>query len=92
MSNAALEALALGTPVIGCSEAGGIVELSNEAPPGAVTVARDEIEFINAMKSVIKTREAGGAGNSLLPVRFNLARVVFEYETICLGQPSRSTT
>ena len=85
MPNAALEALALGTPVIACREAGGIVELSEETPPGAVTIALDENDFINAMRSATETSRAEGARISLLPVRFDLARVVFEYETICLG-------
>ncbi len=51
-ANAALEALALGTPVIATPEAGGIAELAASAPPGAVTIAEAGELFIAATRAV----------------------------------------
>jgi glycosyltransferase involved in cell wall biosynthesis len=90
MSNAALEALALGTPVIGCREAGGIVELPDETPAGAVTITQRGDEFIAAMKSAAETRRENEIASSLLPDRFDLPNVMNEYEAICAGQFSPS--
>jgi glycosyltransferase involved in cell wall biosynthesis len=66
MSNAALEALALGTPVIATPEAGGIGELAAAAAPGAVTLAEAGPPFVAAMASVVP-RPADGLRPSLLP-------------------------
>lgn len=68
MPNAALEALALGTPVIATPEAGGLTEIK------AVIVARAGCDFRNAMKSckedpVISPRQ------SLLPLKFKADNV-----------------
>jgi glycosyltransferase involved in cell wall biosynthesis len=41
MPNVALESLAIGTPVIAVADAGGIAELAEECPAGAVTVVPD---------------------------------------------------
>lgn len=51
-ANAALEALALGTPVIATPEAGGIAEVAAEAPAGAVTIVGAGEPFIAALHAV----------------------------------------
>ena len=45
-----LESLACGTPVIATRESGGIVEIANLAPEGAVTVVDDMNAFTRAME------------------------------------------
>jgi len=49
LPNAALEALAVGTPVIATAESGGIQDIADLAG-GAVTVADDDRAFIDAMR------------------------------------------
>jgi glycosyltransferase involved in cell wall biosynthesis len=51
-SNAALEALALGVPVIATPEAGGIAELAASAPAGAVTIAACGAAYTAALRAV----------------------------------------
>lgn len=72
LPNAALEALALGTPVIAAPEAGGIAEIAALAPAGAVTVAAVEGEFVAAMARVAPAC-ADVLRPSLLPRAFRLA-------------------
>lgn len=71
MPNAALEALACGTPVIATPESGGIGELAAQAPAGAVTLAEAGGPFIEAMRAVAP-RSAPGPQPNLLPARFAL--------------------
>ena len=52
LPNVALEALALGTPVIAAPEAGGIGEIASLAKKGAVTIATIGPEFARAMSGV----------------------------------------
>ena len=52
MPNAALEALACGTPVIATPESGGLAELAESSPPGAVTIAAAGDAFVAAMRAV----------------------------------------
>ena len=66
MSNAALEALALGTPVIATPEAGGVAELATAGEPGALTLAEAGPAFVAAMVSVVP-RPADDLRSSLLP-------------------------
>ncbi|MGD9537691.1 MAG: glycosyltransferase [Alphaproteobacteria bacterium] len=66
-ANAALEALALGTPVIATPEAGGIAEVAAAAPPGAVTIAPAGEPFIAAMRGVRPDPPMLGPRPSLLP-------------------------
>lgn len=73
MPNAALEALACGTPVIATPESGGIGEAAAAAAPGAVTVAVWDGEFATALRTV-RGRPAAAPRESLLPERFTLAR------------------
>ncbi|MEQ9490393.1 MAG: glycosyltransferase [Alphaproteobacteria bacterium] len=52
LPNAVLEALAVGTPVIVTRESGGIHDIADAAPVGAVTIADTEADFVAAMKNV----------------------------------------
>lgn len=85
MPNAALEALALGVPVIACSEAGGIVELPDETPEGAVTIAQTSEAFLAAMKQVTPRAHTTDSPDSLLPKRYDLRTVLKTYETLITG-------
>jgi len=78
MPNAALEALACGTPVIATAESGGIAEVAEQAEEGAVTVVDSADEFISAMERVrpAKNRPV----KSLLPPRYRLGEVVRQFE------------
>lgn len=66
MPNAALEALACGTPVIATPESGAIAEIAAAAPKGAVTVAPWGAPFAAAMAE-IATAENNDLRPSLLP-------------------------
>ncbi|MDA0702479.1 MAG: glycosyltransferase [Proteobacteria bacterium] len=76
MPNAALEALACGTPVIATPEAGGISEVAEDAAPGAVTVAAWGEEFEAAMATVLAQPPSAEPRESLLPERFALESVI----------------
>lgn len=69
MPNAALEALACGTPVIATPESGGLRETAAEAAPGAVTIAGAGDAFAAAMRAV-GPRSGVSLRPSLLPDRF----------------------
>jgi glycosyltransferase involved in cell wall biosynthesis len=71
MPNVALEALAVGTPVIATSEAGGIAEVQARTDPGVVTLARMGGEFLDALRSV-RADASKGLRPSLLPPDFYL--------------------
>lgn len=79
MPNAALEALALGLPVIATPESGGIAELAGSAPPGSVTVVDAGQPFIQAMRQVVPSR-LRGLRPSLLPPAYRLESVVDTFE------------
>ncbi len=74
MPNAALEALACGTPVIATPEAGGIAEVAKAAPEGAVILAEAGEAFVQAMGEVAPT-PASRPRRSLLPTRFEVQNV-----------------
>jgi glycosyltransferase involved in cell wall biosynthesis len=75
MSNAALESLACGTPVIATAESGGILELSKCAKQGAVVVTSTEIEFCIEMEK-FKSGNSKQLKDSLLPERYCLENVL----------------
>jgi len=77
MPNAALEALALGTPVIATPEAGGIGEVEG------VTIAAAGPAFVDAMRRVASS--PASLGRSLLPERFRPARVAEEFNALVLS-------
>ncbi|MEQ8667343.1 MAG: glycosyltransferase [Rhodospirillales bacterium] len=70
MPNAALEALACGTPVIATPEAGGIAEVADRAPAGAVTVAAMGEPFLAALRGLEPRAKPGGPRTSLLPPEY----------------------
>lgn len=84
MPNVALEALALGIPVIASSEAGGIGELAAECPD-IVTVVQDGPSFTAAMRRVA-VRDDFTLPPCRLPSRFMLDRVVARYKTILFSE------
>lgn len=79
MPNAALEALAAGTPVIASAEAGGVTEI--DAAGGALTIVDSGDEFAEAMRRVAP-RSGTGLRPSLLPARFGLDGVMAEFEAL----------
>ena len=81
MPNAALEALACGTPVIATPEAGGFAEVAAEAAPGAAQLAEAGEPFLRAMQAV-RPNPAAGLRPSLLPARFESARVLAEFSRL----------
>ena len=87
MPNAALEALAVGTPVIATPEAGGIVEVSEMAAPGAVTIAESGAPFVAAMEKCMDVHP-NKLRPSLLPKEFEIEQVYSRFEAI-LGEVIR---
>lgn len=81
LPNVALEALALGTPVIAAPEAGGIGEIASLAKKGAVTLARIGPEFARAMSGV-KLAKTPKLEQSLLPDVFLPKRVNASFQEI----------
>lgn len=73
MPNAALEALACGTPVIAMAEAGGISEVAGMAIPGAVRLATTGTEFTAAMAQVAANPNLEMPRPALLPTAFEVA-------------------
>lgn len=74
LPNVALEALAVGTPVIATPESGGIAELAEAAAPGTVTLAAWGDPFAAAMRAC-PIRALDTPAESLLPERFALENV-----------------
>ncbi len=81
MPNAALEALACGTPVIATPESGAIAEIAAAAAPGAVTVVPWGEDFAAAMAGISKGDEERPRP-SLLPPGHEPAAVVRRFENI----------
>ena len=82
MPNAALEALACGTPVIATPQSGGIAEVEAAADPGAVTVVEFGDGFTSAMKQVPRpSAGVSGLKPSLLPAAFELDTVLDRFES-----------
>jgi len=82
MPNAALEALACGTPVIATPESGAIQEIAAAAAPGAVTVATWGHKFAAAMTAVEAAATANTPRPSLLPSGHEPAAVARRFEEI----------
>lgn len=84
MPNTALEALALGTPVIGTPEAGGLPEIRRLAGLPAVRIASGPA-FVDAM-NVIGAGSRGDSAtalrDSLLPDAFRLGKVMAGLEAV----------
>lgn len=77
MPNAALESLAVGTPVIARSEAGGVTEIG----AAALTIVDSDDEFTAAMANVYPRSELT-LRPSILPKRFSLDAVMQEFESL----------
>ncbi len=88
MANAALEALACGTPIIATPEAGGIAELAEQALPGAVCIAQSGGPFLEAMCR-IRARPTKRPRKNLLPAAYDVKAVVATFEDLLLdiGSP-----
>ena len=84
MPNAALEALALGTPVIATPEAGGIGELATGVTPGSVTLAEAGPPFVGAMAAVVP-RPVDALRPNLLPSGFDPDALAAKLGEIVLG-------
>ena len=74
LPNVALESLAVGTPVVATTESGGIAELAEAAPPGAVTLAPWGAPFAAALQAC-SPRSLCAPAASLLPERYALESV-----------------
>ena len=87
LPNVALEALAVGTPVIATPESGGIAELAEAAPPGAVTLAAWGDAFAAAMADR-RPRSVQAPAPSLLPARYGLDGVAAAFNA-AIGRLAR---
>lgn len=74
LPNVALEALAVGTPVVATPESGGIAELAAAAAPGAVTIAPWGGTFAASL-AACRARGLQAPSASLLPARYDLDEV-----------------
>lgn len=81
MPNAALEALACGTPVISTPEAGGIAEVAAVATSEAVRIAPMGSGFLSHMNAVVSD-ESPRPRASLLPAEFNKFTVSANFNTL----------
>jgi glycosyltransferase involved in cell wall biosynthesis len=81
MPNVALEALACGVSVIATSDSGGIREVKQQAPAGAITVVKDREGFIQAMAEVVLQRDSKLC-HSLLPSAYQLNSVLKKMEDL----------
>lgn len=79
--NAALEALACGTPVIASAAAGGLAEAVEAAAPGAISIAATRPKLAAAMNAVVPHRK-GKAASSLLPEYFRLGEVLSRFQDL----------
>ena len=83
LPNAALEALACGTPVIATPQSGGIAEISAAASPGAVTIVAAGEAFV-AVLTTLPIRPLMGSKPrfSLLPCRYQVTTVAQDFQNI----------
>lgn len=81
MPNAALEALAVGTPVIATAESGGLHEIQPETAPGAVRIAKNQNEFQEYLSETDLRSSFTSIGPCLLPPQFWLRRAVSTFES-----------
>jgi glycosyltransferase involved in cell wall biosynthesis len=84
LPNVALEALAVGTPVIATPESGGIAELAEAAPAGAVTIAPWGEDFAAALRAC-PARSPAAPAPSLLPARYAAEAVAASFNARLRG-------
>lgn len=94
MPNAALEALACGTPVIATAESGGFGEVADLASRDAIVMTRDWQDFERALAAVAArpARTDRQLRDSLLPAAYERRRVSAEFSRILddmLSEPRR---
>lgn len=87
MPDAALEALAVGTPVIATPEASGIGELAALAPPGAVMLAEAGVPFTRAM-AACEPAPPEALRPSLLPEGFEPEAIGTRLAAVLESDPS----
>lgn len=80
MSNAVLESLVCGTPVLATAESGGIRELSESSEKGAIIVTSSEIEFCLEMEK-IKPRIIFNQKKNLLPENYYLENAIENFSS-----------
>lgn len=85
LPNVALEALALGTPVIAAPQAGGIGEIAAEAEAGNVMLAEHGQEFSAAMNGVA-SNSTKKLRPSLLPEIFTKAEAIAAFSELQLRE------
>ena len=82
LPNAALEALACGTPVIATPESGALIEVAEKTPTGAITIASWGQPFASAMEKVVGNEKIQDLSASLLPENYELSKVRQNFETM----------
>ena len=85
MPNAALEALALGVPVVATPETGGLGDLLAEMPADGLTIAAAGAPFAEAVAAVPSRGTAPAPAACLLPPRFERAAVVARFLALVEG-------
>lgn len=81
LPNVALEAMAMGAPVIAMDSAGGIAEIAAESTAGVVKIAHTMNEFLGLMNNVKPSADTN-LRKSLLPGCFTLDEVVASYQRV----------
>ena len=84
MSNASLEALAVGTPIIGTPQAGGLKEVATQTSPQAITLAEPGMDFVNALMRV-PISIPSKLRPSLLPDSYSLERANKKFEEVLVS-------
>lgn len=87
MPNAALEALAVGTPVVATPDAGGLAEVAADATPDAILLPPFGSAYFAALGRVRENPPPADLRPSLLPARFDLAAVAETWEHL-LQEPA----
>jgi glycosyltransferase involved in cell wall biosynthesis len=81
MPNAALEALAVGTPVIATPESGGLVEIATDTAHEAVVIALSGAPFVEAMARVLPQPHRN-CRPSLLPSKYEMHAVQSQFSRL----------
>lgn len=89
LPNVALEALAVGTPVVATPESGGIAEIAAAAPAGAVTVAAMGSPFTGALQA-LRPAPPESLRPSLLPAAYRLEAAVAAMEDLLAAAAGRA--